>query len=1553
MRCNFRRQNFIASAIALSLVLIFSPSSWALSLDAVYPTLGVMGQNLNVSLKGSGFDGNTRVSMSLDVGNTKMIVGSFVTPGDAHNVTVIGTTAYVAEGNHEGFRGLQVLDVSDPSSPTVIGSVGAPDPYYAYAVTVSGTTAYLTCEEGGLQLIDVDPLSPTFLTIIDSVDLYYPGGVTVIGGIAYVADSSEGLKIIDVDPSSPGYLTIIDSVDMPGYAAKVTVVDTIAYVASSGGGLHIIDVDPSSPTYLTIIETVDTGGFTIDVTASGSYAYALDSYGGGFQIIDISDPENPSVVGILDIGYFGYAVAVEGTTAYVANRLSGLQIIDVSDPFSPTLIGTVNTPGSAEGITVIGTTVYVADERGGLQIIDVSDPSHQTIIGSVNTDVAYGVTVSGSIAYVASTWGLHTIDISDPKNPTIMGVTDTPPVYPAWNVILDAATAYLAVGLGGLKIVDVSDPSSPTDVSRVDTPGQAMDVTVSGSYAYMADQSAGLQVIDISTPSSPQIIGSVDTPDHATGVTVIGDKAYVAAWSSGLQVIDISTPSAPQIIGSVDTPGYADKVTVMGDTAYVADFTSGLQVIDISTPSAPQIIGSVDTPGQAVDVTVKDHTAYVADHGSGLIIMIDVQDPSSPTIIGSVGTPDYAFGVKASDGFAFVANYRNGLVIIPVPQELNPVIVENQTNISLSLSSPAIAGHYTLRVFNTSQSDELPGAVTFTDDPSILNSKAIIVAGGGPEASGGNIWEETKLCANKAYNSLILQGYEHDSIYYISMETLNTYVDKSNPATALSDLSDAINVWASDASQLLLFFADHGQAEQFVIYADAATTQTVSAQELDGWLDNLQNGTMSGPVTFIYDACESGSFVSKMRPPEGKERIVITGSSHEPAYFLENGKTSFSFQFWDKTLLNKGNLGQSFSDAREIMQSYQSALIEANWDFESNTNESEDISIANDRVIRRGGYLYIEVRPSVSNVSDHQILSGGTSATLWASGVIDADSVHALIIPPDVNPETSDIPVTDLPTIELTDPDEDHVYQGLYTGFDTEGTYVVVIKAEKTHEIFSYVEDSMITQTAYSQPMYTSVTNTSGIQNIEPDSYEDDDIFSQANVIILNDYQPQSHNFHDVGDVDWVKLYGLSGEIYKTKASRLGITCDAVIEVFGSDGTTSIAGPKNDAGAGVDEYLEWVCPQNGIYYVKISSANSNFGESIKYDLKIYRPIGGEPGNLIGQITDSSANGISGAVVKTNLGTTISFPNGFYFLILPSGTHTITVTASGFASTQADVTIQSGNDTIKNFGMVPGSDLDEDGINDGADNCPTVGNPAQTDTDTDGEGDACDPDDDNDGMPDDWEVHYTLDPLVNDAMLDPDSDTYLNLQEYQAGSNPKNGSSYPQTTLYQLKKGFNLVAIPSEVAFIDDLRSWLAVFGDASEIDKVLAYDDPEEKYTTLIPGDPSNPSVILQQDDGLIVYAKQDREISFASLTCATLDLKQGFNLTGIACPPENYTAFQLLTALGSDKVVSVQRYSAAKGMFETAGFDQSNNPSGIDFPVVCGEGYFIYMKQGYLDFGF
>lgn len=88
------------------------------------------------------------------------------------------------------------------------------------------------------------------------------------------------------------------------------------------------------------------------------------------------------------------------------------------------------------------------------------------------------------------------------------------------------------------------------------------------------------------------------------------------------------------------------------------------------------------------------------------------------------------------------------------------------------------------------------------------------------------------------------------------------------------------------------------------------------------------------------------------------------------------------------------------------------------------------------------------------------------------------------------------------------------------------------------------------------------------------------------------------------------------------------------------------------------------------------------------------------------------------------------------------------------------------------GMRVGIDRDRDTVLDGDDNCPAAANPLQENADGDLLGDACDPDTDGDGMPDEWEIQYGLDPLdPSDAAADSDNDRLINVEEFNNSTNP--------------------------------------------------------------------------------------------------------------------------------------------------------------------------------------
>ncbi len=58
----------------------------------------------------------------------------------------------------------------------------------------------------------------------------------------------------------------------------------------------------------------------------------------------------------LDAPDYTKGVAISGSHAYVANEQAGLQVIDITNPESPKIVGSVDTPVFAEGVAVLPQT---------------------------------------------------------------------------------------------------------------------------------------------------------------------------------------------------------------------------------------------------------------------------------------------------------------------------------------------------------------------------------------------------------------------------------------------------------------------------------------------------------------------------------------------------------------------------------------------------------------------------------------------------------------------------------------------------------------------------------------------------------------------------------------------------------------------------------------------------------------------------------------------------------------------------------------------------------------------------------------------------------------------------------------------------------------------------------------------------------------------------------------------------------------------------------------------------------------------------------------------
>ena len=656
------------------------------------------------------------------------------------------------------------------------------------------------------------------------------------------------------------------------------------------------------------------------------------------------------------------------------------------------------------------------------------------------------------------------------------------------------------------------------------------------------------------------------------------------------------------------------------------------------------------------------------------------------------------------------------------------------------------------------------------------DARAIIVAGGGDPAD--YLWYATNSTANFAYRTLRYKGILRDNIRYFNAQgdqDVDGDGDVGNdifgPPTVAA-IESAIKDWAGSyvnaKKPLLIYMVDHGGLDTFYVSKPVGgVAETLLAAQLDGWLDALQEQT-GAKVIVIYDACFAGSFLNDLRPPPGSKRINIMSTGiNQLASFASGGSLSFSDFFW-KHVLQGSDLRRSFDksrrDIRYATNQVQSPIFDADGDGEWHAKQEgsllADIYLGNP-------FATAAVFPEIVETISDIYMEEGTSHPLWARlqqkpSVID--KVWVVVMPPGTG-EIGEEPIADrdLPEpIPLTYNQDRGRYEGSFAPI-THGRYVL--------NFYAQANDS---ERWKSLPAIATV-------HVGHDRFENDDSAEHATIITLNDNRPQHHNFHQTGDEDWVRFYAVAGEIYEIMVDNAGSSADVTLSLYRSNDGLVLIDEVDDNYGGERELLIWRATHDGMYYVKVTNwIPEATGYGTEYDLRVYRPEAPLIGFVTGTVRQGlTGEGIGGALIRSAQGASaITVPGGAFIMAHRSGgPYDLTATAPGYQNVAGSVTVEELGIANLDMDMFPEgtvlTDGDGDGILDGSDNCPTIGNPGQSNFDDDGQGDACDGDDDNDGVLDDQDafplnaqesVDYDQDGLGDNADTDDDNDGVLDSED---------------------------------------------------------------------------------------------------------------------------------------------------------------------------------------------
>lgn len=298
--------------------------------------------------------------------------------------------------------------------------------------------------------------------------------------------------------------------------------------------------------------STDIGDHGNDVKISGNYAYlANNKTQTGLTIIDISNPQAPTISQNLDIGKNGRKVFVDAANIYlgVQNSTKSLAIVDATNPSTASLISNENLGAYGNGMAIVGNYLYMGTDQdtNSLKIIDITNKQNPTVVKSMSFgDEVGSITINGNYAYVGlddDHNGLRVLDISNPANPVQVASLN---VGEEVNAIkIQGLFAYVGIedSTNSLKVVNISNPLSPTIVATLNTGGEINEITISGDYLYGAidAQNAGLAAINISNPLSPTLAYSLDILGKGTGIDNDGSYLYITTDTSNKGLVIIGT----------------------------------------------------------------------------------------------------------------------------------------------------------------------------------------------------------------------------------------------------------------------------------------------------------------------------------------------------------------------------------------------------------------------------------------------------------------------------------------------------------------------------------------------------------------------------------------------------------------------------------------------------------------------------------------------------------------------------------------------------------------------------------------------------------------------------------------------------------------------------------------------------------------------------------------------------------------------------------------------------------------------------------------------------
>jgi len=279
-----------------------------------------------------------------------------------------------------------------------------------------------------------------------------------------------------------------------------------------------------------------------------SWVYISTEGGGGIQIVRMTDPEHPVLVGAYTTNFNrAHTVAVDTTRALLilnGTRLdavpTGMRILSLADPENPVEVGAY-TSDYVHDSWVRNDTLYASCiQSATMRIFDLHDPSNPLEIVSWNypdgRTHSAETSTNGRYLYVCDELNYGTMKVFDLQHPLVHPLIRKITVNPlaiVHNVHVKRDTAFVAYYTEGVRLFDVSEPDLPAEWGWYDTYGSfsggfhgVWDVASFPSGNFIAsDIESGLYVFRANPDYGTirVLVQGADVPGPLSGADLVSD----------------------------------------------------------------------------------------------------------------------------------------------------------------------------------------------------------------------------------------------------------------------------------------------------------------------------------------------------------------------------------------------------------------------------------------------------------------------------------------------------------------------------------------------------------------------------------------------------------------------------------------------------------------------------------------------------------------------------------------------------------------------------------------------------------------------------------------------------------------------------------------------------------------------------------------------------------------------------------------------------------------------------------------------------------------------